>query len=84
MQLTDKDQEAGMQDPPVWAKYQIIVNKSEGRRVEMDRIERFEFYKKAKESFVIVHTGETALYGNIILTKGIIKPEDIEGPKKYH
>ena len=41
-------------------------------------------YKKAKESFVIVHTGETALYGNIILTKGIIKPEDIEGPKKYH
>ena len=34
---------------------------------------RFEFYKQAKESFVIVHTGETALYGNIILQKGVIK-----------
>ena len=36
---------------------------------------RFEFYKQAKESFVVVHTGETALYGNIILQKGVIAPQ---------
>ena len=34
---------------------------------------RFEFYKQAKESFAVVHTGETALYGNIILQKGVIQ-----------
>ena len=33
---------------------------------------RFEFYKQAKESFAVVHTGETAMYGNIILQKGVI------------
>ena len=31
------------------------------------------FYKQAKESFAVVHTGETALYGNIILQKGVIQ-----------
>ena len=33
---------------------------------------RSKFYKEAKESFAVVHTGETALYGNIILTKGVV------------
>ena len=33
---------------------------------------RSEFYKQAKSSFVVVHTGETALYGNIIITKGVV------------
>ena len=74
MELTNKDKNSGMENPPVWAQYQIIIDSAEGRRVEMNKIERFEFYKQAKESFAIVHTGETALYGNIILTKGILKP----------
>ena len=72
MDLVNKDKNAGMGAPPVWAQYQNIIDEAEGRRVEMNKIERFEFYKQAKESFVIVHTGETALYGNIILQKGVI------------
>ena len=27
---------------------------------------------QAKEAYAVVHTGETALYGNIILQKGVI------------
>ncbi|XP_074654692.1 fucose mutarotase-like [Tubulanus polymorphus] len=35
-------------------------------------IDRFDFYDRAKKSFAIVHTGETAQYGNIILKKGLV------------
>jgi L-fucose mutarotase len=38
-------------------------------------LERFEFYERAKQAFAIVATGETALYGNIILKKGVIAGE---------
>ncbi len=36
--------------------------------------ERFAFYEMAKKAYAIVQTGETRLYGNIILAKGVIKP----------
>ncbi|NCB83289.1 MAG: L-fucose mutarotase [Bacteroidia bacterium] len=36
-----------------------------------ERIERFDFYERAKSAFAVVVTGETAKYGNIILKKGV-------------
>nr|KAF6303781.1 fucose mutarotase [Myotis myotis] len=41
----------------------------------LEKIERFEFYQQAKKAFAIVATGETALYGNLILKKGVLAPE---------
>ncbi len=38
------------------------------------RLDRQEFYRAAAEAFVIVQTGERRLYGNILLTKGVIRP----------
>ena len=73
MDLVNKDKNSGMAVPPVWAQYQNIIDTAEGRRVEMNKIERFEFYKQAKEAYAVVHTGETALYGNIILQKGVLR-----------
>ncbi|EFX64498.1 hypothetical protein DAPPUDRAFT_266279 [Daphnia pulex] len=35
-------------------------------------MERFDFYDRARKAFAIVQTGETALYGNIILKMGVI------------
>ena len=35
-------------------------------------LERFDFYARAAEAFAVIQTGETRLYGNIILTKGVI------------
>jgi len=72
MDLVNKDKNSGMEDPPVWATYQALIDTAEGRKVELTRLERFEFYKQAKEAYAVVHTGETALYGNIILQKGVI------------
>ena len=37
-------------------------------------IERFAFYERASQAFVIVQTGERRLYGNILLKKGVIRP----------
>jgi L-fucose mutarotase len=38
------------------------------------RLPRHEFYRVAAEAFVIVQTGERRLYGNVLLTKGVIRP----------
>ena len=59
-------------DPPVWAKYREIVNKAEGMKVPVEKLERFAFYDKAKTAYAVVATGEKEAYGNIILAKGII------------
>ena len=37
-------------------------------------VERFAFYDLAKSAYAIVQTGESRLYGNIILAKGVIRP----------
>jgi len=73
MDLVNKDKNSGMPAPPVWATYQSLLDASEEKKVEVTRLERFEFYKQAKEAYAVVHTGETALYGNIILQKGVLK-----------
>lgn len=39
------------------------------------RIDRFDFYDRAKKAFAIVVTGETAKYGNILLKKGVTPME---------
>ena len=59
-------------EPTIWKDYRRIIEMSEGRRVELERIERFEFYKRAQQAYAIVATSETALYANIILKKGVV------------
>lgn len=48
---------------------------AEGGDVGVEMIERFAFYDRAKKAFAVVATGESALYGNIILKKGVLPPE---------
>jgi len=36
-------------------------------------VERFAFYDRARKAYAIVATGETALYANILLKKGVVK-----------
>ena len=37
-------------------------------------LDRFDFYKRAKQAYCIVATSEQASYGNIIIKKGCIRP----------
>lgn len=57
---------------PIIEVFQATLDAAEKKPVSMERVERFQFYERAKKAFAIVATGETALYGNIILTKGVI------------
>jgi L-fucose mutarotase len=57
---------------PIWTQYEDIINKAEGKKIPFSKVERFEFYEQSKRAFAIVQTGETALYSNIILKKGVI------------
>lgn len=41
---------------------------------EIERIERFAFYERAKKAYAVVMSGECAKYGNIILKKGVVIP----------
>lgn len=38
-------------------------------------MERFAFYDRVSDAYAVVQTGERRLYGNILLKKGIIRPE---------
>ena len=58
--------------PPVVAAFQTIVNTTADTPVKLASLERFDFYDRAKSAFAVVQTGESRLYGNIILKKGVI------------
>ncbi len=60
--------------PVIWDSYRDIIKKHEPAFVGFENVERFAFYERAKKAFAIVATGEPALYANIILKKGIVKP----------
>ncbi|RDD43518.1 Fucose mutarotase [Trichoplax sp. H2] len=74
MDLVDSDKQRGLKTP-VWQVYSDIIEKHEGKKVPLHKIERFEFYDQAKKAFLVIATGETALYGNLILKKGVISPD---------
>jgi L-fucose mutarotase len=59
-------------DESVEQSYRAVIDKHWLQTPAIERIERFAFYERAKTAFAVVKTGETAKYGNIILTKGVI------------
>ena len=54
-------------DPEVEKKYLAAL----GYTGEIERMERYAFYERAKKAYAVVLTGETAKYGNIIIKKGV-------------
>jgi len=59
-------------EPPIWKVYQNLLTEVTGTKVEIEYVERFEFYNQAREAYAILATSESALYGNVILKKGVI------------
>ena len=60
------------EDPAVWQKYRQIVRPHLSEDCPFHQEERFAFYERAKAAYAIVATGETAIYANVILKKGIV------------
>lgn len=55
-------------DPDLLAEIKNYLGKDADR---IDYIERFAFYERARKSFAVVVSGETRIYGNIIIKKGV-------------
>lgn len=58
-------------DPTVEERYLAAIKSAVENVPNLQRIERFAFYDRAKTAYAVVITGELAKYGNIIIKKGV-------------
>lgn len=71
MQLMPND--VGKVETPIWDTYKEIVTKHDDRGADaIGNIERFAFYDEAKTAYAIIATGESAIYANVMLQKGVV------------
>lgn len=59
--------------PEIWDTYRTLLNKNGENPQNIEMMERFAFYERAKKAYAIVATGETAIYANILLKKGVVE-----------
>lgn len=59
--------------PPIIHDYARALAEHDYER-PIEAIERMAFYERARQAFAIVATGETRIYANLILKKGVIAP----------
>ena len=69
MKLMDCD--VGKINPVIWQEYKKIAENND-KNVKMGNIDRFEFYERAKSAYAVIATGESAVYANILLKKGVL------------
>ncbi len=58
-------------DPAVEIAYRAVIDRHAPGTPEIGKIERFAFYEATRAAFAVVMTGDTAKYGNLLLTKGV-------------
>ena len=58
-------------DPSVEKSYLESIHSTYPDTPKIERIDRFDFYERAKGAFAVVMTGETVKYGNILIKKGV-------------
>jgi len=58
----------------IWEEYRDILRRHDSSFRDFEMVERFAFYERARSAYAILATGEMAVYANIILKKGLVKP----------
>lgn len=61
--------------PVIWAEYRAIIVRSEPDFTDFEFVERQAFYERAQAAYAVVAGGEAAQYANIILKKGVLRPD---------
>lgn len=61
--------------PDIVAQFQGIIDTVADHPAKIHGVERQAFYVEAKKAYCVVQTAETRLYGNIILSKGVVPPD---------
>lgn len=65
--------DVGKIETPIWDAYAELVSAADPRgKAAVGHIERFAFYEEAKKAYAIIATGESALYANVMLQKGVV------------
>ena len=59
--------------PVIWDEYRALLQKHGEDPDKVEMTERFAFYERAKNAYAIIATGETAIYANILLKKGVVQ-----------
>ncbi len=60
--------------PPIFADFQALLPPG----ITLSRLKRFEFYEAARSvnTALVIATGEQRIYADVLLTIGVIPPED--------
>ena len=58
--------------PPVVAEFDAVLARHQEQASAA--LERYAFYARAATAFAVVATGETRIYGNILIKKGVVRP----------
>ena len=65
--------DVGKIETPIWDIYKAIVSTYDERgSLAVGNIERFAFYEEVKTAYAIIATGESAVYANVMLQKGVV------------
>ena len=57
---------------PIWQKFREAAD-TDLPTAKFDMMEHDAFIDRARNAYAVVQTGETALYGNIIIRKGVVR-----------
>jgi L-fucose mutarotase len=58
--------------PPIWNDFEDLLKKEKDGDKPFLYLQKKDFYARACEAFIVVATGETRPFSNIILRKGVI------------
>lgn len=59
-------------EPDIWKVYEELLVESGNTASIVEKVDRFEFYRRARKAYAIVATSEKSLYANVIVKKGVI------------
>jgi len=61
--------------PVIWDEFKKILANAGYGDEKIEYMERYDYYDRAKKAFAVVATSEISKYANVILKKGIVKPD---------
>ncbi|KAB7707222.1 fucose isomerase [Bacillus aerolatus] len=64
--------EGDVKNPAIWEIYEGLLKKMSDFPVQIEKIERKQFYERSKDAYAIIATSEPLPYANIILKKGVL------------
>lgn len=69
----------GDAEPEIWEAYETIIGGAQTTRCKVTHMDRQDFYERASQAYAVVATSERAVYANIIIKKGVVRPEETQG-----